>query len=185
MFEIDGDRFPCASARIGFRREGPGERWEMALVIDTEPIEEDADSPKLELMRLRLDVADWTELAGTRLRVRDPVADDDHDQNVYWGPHFENVTALELAFGPLEDGAIEVEAQGSAYRAVLGTDTETLIPFRVRARCEVVLPPAEAPTATPPLGRKTCRACAAVSFEQVLACPACGAAGWWNPQDSG
>jgi hypothetical protein len=181
MIEIEGDRFACSKAWVGFRCEAPGNRWEMALVIDTEPLEDDADSPKLEVMRLRLDVAHWRELAGTRLEVRDPTANDEHDQNVYWGPHFENVTRLELAFGPIENGGIDVEAKGGSFRPVLGTNEETLIPFRARARCVLVLPPAPQATPAPPLGRKTCRACSAVSFEEVMRCPACDAEGWWNP----
>jgi hypothetical protein len=181
MIEIGGERFAASEAWVGFRREAPGEPWEMSLVIDTEPLEHGADSPKLELMRLRLDVAQWEDLTGTHLKVREPAAESDHDQNIYWGPHFENITQLELSLGRLQNGAIDVEAKGSSFRMVLETNAEALIPFRARARCEVVLQPAPQATVTPPLGRKTCRACDAVSFEEVLRCPTCGAEGWWNP----
>lgn len=179
MIEIEEQRFPTSAASIGFRRED--ERWEMALIIETDPVEDDADSPRLEVINLRLDVADWTALAGTRLAVREPASEDDQDQNIYWGAEFENVTGLELVFGAIDGETLEVEARGKSYRALITDTEETLVPFVARARCTVVLPPAPRATAEPPLGRKTCRACNAVSFEQALTCPACDAAGWWNP----
>lgn len=181
VFSIGDDHFDVCEARVLFHRETDGAPWLMNLEIVTTSDDEEDDSPRLELHRIPLGVPDWQTLEGTKRRFADPTGDDAHEQNVFWGPHFENVGDLTVVFGDRDADGMIVEVDGLSFRPILGTAEEEKVPFRVRTRCELVKPPAEEWTAEPPLGRKTCHACGGVSFDDVPKCPTCGTAGWWNP----
>jgi hypothetical protein len=192
-FVIGDERFHGARGVVSFRRDDPGDPWRMDLTIDAESAErpattpaeprdagegddDDDDLPSLRIDRLMLNLPDWKALQGSTRTISDPTDEDAHDQNVFRGPHFENAWALTLSFGQLEGRALPILARGIVVR-----ENETEVPFVVRAVCELPAPVEPQVTAEPPLGRKICRACERVSFDQVPTCPSCSAADWWNP----
>lgn len=181
VFSIGDEHFNVHEAHVRFHRETDGDPWLMNLEIVTTPDDEEDDSPRLELHRIPLGVLDWQTLEGTKRRFADPIGDDVHEQNVFWGPHFENVGDLTVVFGDVAADGMLIEIDGVSFRPVFGTAEEERVAFRVRARCELMKPPPEQWSAEPPLGRKTCHACSGVSFDLVSTCPTCGTAGWWNP----
>jgi hypothetical protein len=190
-FAVGDERWGRARGQIRFTHEDDART--LSLMIDT-PVPktgEPNDYPSLEIARGPIGAFDWTTMLGGTIRLPDPepraIRGDriplggGHHQNVMFGPHFENLVGVTIVLGPMKRRLLDVTVTGTALRAVHGSDERVEVPVLVHARCE--LPPervAPPPTADPPLGRKVCRACKAVSFEEVYACPSCGAQGWWN-----
>lgn len=166
---IGGEVFRRAKGTIKWIDDEP--RWllNLDIVADCKP---DDEEPAVRLYRLPFDVADWKTLCGTKIAVRDPVEEDPWDQNFFSGPHFENLVDLTIELGAPRGKSMVVTLTG---KSVMTNDL-----LWVQAKCEIWQRPKPVPTATPPLGRKECNKCRAVSFDEVMLCPRCGAAGWWN-----
>jgi hypothetical protein len=177
-FVVGDQTFVGARGRVAFRRDFDGDPWRVDLVIEAEPRGGDEDAPSLRIARLTLDVADWTDLVGQAADIRDPEGDEGHDQNLFWGPHFENLVNVTLRLGHVRGGEVTVTVTATALRRIEGTNDDESFAVAVCAPCD--LPRAPASTTDPPMGRKVCRSCGGVSFDQVPQCPSCKAPGWWN-----
>jgi hypothetical protein len=176
-FRVGDATFTGARGRIAFHRDFDAGPWRLDLVIDGSA-EGGGQAPSLRIDRLMLDVADWTELATKTLGVPDPEGDQAHDQNLFWGPSFENLVGVALRIGHVRGNEVTVTLTGTALRRIEGTDRDAPSAVEVSAAC--TLPPAPASKSDPPTGRKTCRRCGGVSFDQVPQCPSCKAPGWWR-----
>ena len=177
-FRVGDATFTGARGRLSFRRafaEGP---WRLDLVIDADAHAANEDGPSLRIDRLMLDVADWTMLAGITHTIPEPQGDQGHDQNLFWGPHFENLVDVTMRIGHVRGGEVTVTVRGTSLRRIEGTNNDQAFAVAVSAPC--ALPPARPSTTDPPIGRKVCHRCGGVSFDQVPQCPSCKAPGWWN-----
>jgi hypothetical protein len=161
--------YPRAKGTIRWAHEDP--IWFLYLEI-VAPVPEDVEEPRVELVRVPFEVDDWRSLCGKTHQVPDPASEDDHDQNFYSGPHFENLWDVTLELGAIRGKSVPIVIRGTVY--------PTKEPLEADARCEIIERRKRPPTADPPVGRKVCHHCKAVSFDEVQNCPSCQKTGWWN-----
>ena len=180
-FVYGDETFVGAIGRAVLVQEYEGERPYLDLEIVIESSGASTMTPRLVVDHLRVVATDWAALEGTTLAIPDPGAEDEQDQNVFWGPDFENVLSLELVFGKIDGDVITLTVRGVAMHPTENEDVEDAIPFAVEAGCALESPPPRRVAAVPPAGPKTCRICKVVSSDLVERCLSCDAPGWWKP----
>lgn len=179
-FVLGDVTYAGTTGHVALVQEYEGDPPYLDLEIATEDGGE-RETPRLVIDRLHLKAADWPALEGTRHAIPDPDEDDEQDQNLFWGSHFENVLELVLAFGEVDGDVVPITVHGVAMRATDKDDVEEAVPFTITAECVVQRPPPPIATAVPPAGPKTCHACGAVSSDLTERCLSCDAAYWWKP----